>query len=119
MSHWNLDWISHGPEMPLYPGAPRLGLGLWNSIAGTIIVEILMLAAGVWRYLRATRALDRTGRYAFIAYVGLLLALYVGDRFSGPPGSVAEIAWSVIIAGAILIPWAGWFDRHRALGARS
>lgn len=117
MSHWILDWISHGPDMPLYPGGPRLGLGLWNSIAGTIIVEILMFAAGVWRYLRATRALDRTGRYAFIAYVGLLLALYVGDRFSGPPGSVAEIAWSGIIEGAI--PWAGWFDRHRALGARS
>lgn len=70
MSHWILDWISHGPDMPLYRGGPRLGLGLWNSIAGTIIVEILMLAAGVWRYLRATRALDRTGRYALSPTLG-------------------------------------------------
>src|SRR4029077_7128000 len=22
-SHWILDWISHAPDMPLYPGGPR------------------------------------------------------------------------------------------------
>jgi hypothetical protein len=29
-SHWILDWISHAPDMPLYPGGPRLGLELWT-----------------------------------------------------------------------------------------
>jgi hypothetical protein len=28
VSHWVLDWISHGLDMPLYPGGARYGLGL-------------------------------------------------------------------------------------------
>jgi|SRR5271156_1174563 hypothetical protein len=117
VSHWILDWISHRPDMPLYPGGPRYGLGLWNSIAGTMIVELVMFAVGIWLYVRTTRARDRIGRYAFIAYVVLLLVTYIGDRFSSPPSSVAEIAWPGIIAVLILTPWAWWFDHHRALRA--
>jgi hypothetical protein len=113
VSHWVLDWISHRPDMPLYPGGPKYGLGLWNSIAGTMVVELGMMAVGVWLYVQTTRARDRIGRYAFAAYVGLLLVLYVGDRFSGPPPSVADIAWTGIAASVILVPWAWWFDRHR------
>jgi len=116
VSHWVLDWITHRPDMPLYPGSARFGLGLWNSIPGTMVVELAMFAAGVWLYVRTTRSHDRVGRYAFIAYVVLLLAAYIGDRFSGPPQNVrADIVWPGIIAEATLIPWAWWFDRHRDL----
>lgn len=115
VSHWVLDWVSHRPDMPLYPGGPKFGLGLWNSIAGTMIVEIGMMAVGVWLYIRTTQRRDRIGRYAFAAYVGLLLVLYVGDRFSGPPPSVGAVAWSGVVASLLLIPWAWWFDQHRAL----
>jgi hypothetical protein len=113
VSHWVLDWITHRPDMPLYPGGPRFGLGLWNSVAGTMVVEIAMFAIGLWLYVRSTQARDRIGKYAFLSYVALLLLLYIGDRFSGPPPSVGDIAWSGIIAALILIPWAWWFDRHR------
>lgn len=115
VSHWVLDWVSHRPDMPLYPGGPRFGLGLWNSIAGTLVVEMIMFSTGVWLYARTTRTRDRIGRYGFWAYVGLLGVLYFGDRFSGPPPSVADIAWSGILAGIILVPWAWWFDHHRDL----
>jgi hypothetical protein len=118
VSHWILDWVSHRPDMPLYPGGPRRGLGLWNSVAGTMVVEILMFAGGVWLYVSATRSRDRVGRYALAAFVGLLL-LYVGDRFSGVPASVAEIAWSGVIAMVIFIPWSWWFDHHRTLRVES
>ncbi|HEY1483282.1 MAG TPA: metal-dependent hydrolase [Candidatus Acidoferrum sp.] len=114
LSHWVLDWITHRPDMPLYPGGhQRYGLGLWNSIAGTMLVELLMFAIGVWLYIRATKPRDRIGRYAFWAYVFLLLAAYIGDRFSAPPESSNEIAWSGVIAILILLPWAWWFDHHR------
>ena len=115
VSHWILDWVTHRPDMPLYPGGARFGLGLWNSIAGTLVVEILMFATGVWLYVRSTRARDRIGHYAFVVYVGFLLVAYIGDRFSDPPPSVTDIAWTGIIAMIILIPWAWWFDRHRVV----
>ena len=100
--------------MPLYPGGPSLGLGLWNSIAGTMVVEITIFAVGVWLYLRTTRAQDRIGKYALSGYVGLLLLLYISDRFSGPPPSVAAVAWVGIAASAVFVPWAWWFDSHRS-----
>ena len=113
-SHWVLDWITHRPDMPLFPGGgPKLGLGLWNSVAGTMVVEIAMLAGAVWLYASVTRARDRIGTYAFIAYIILLALLYVADRFSPPPTSPAEIAWTGIIAEIVLLLWAWWFDRHR------
>jgi membrane-bound metal-dependent hydrolase YbcI (DUF457 family) len=36
LSHWVLDWITHTSDMPLYPSGPKFGLGLWNSVAGTL-----------------------------------------------------------------------------------
>jgi membrane-bound metal-dependent hydrolase YbcI (DUF457 family) len=115
MSHWVLDWITHRPDMPLYPGSPRYGMGLWNSIAGTMVVELLMLAVGVWLYARTTRPADRIGRYAFAAYVVLLLALYIGDRFSDPPSGPTDIIWTGIPFEFIALLWVWWFDRHRTV----
>jgi membrane-bound metal-dependent hydrolase YbcI (DUF457 family) len=114
VSHWVLDWITHRPDMPLYPEGPRLGLGLWNSIAATMVVEIGMLAVGVWLYMRTTRSRDRLGTYALVAYVGLLLLLYISDRFSEAPPSVTAIAWIGVAASAVFVPWAWWFDHHRS-----
>ena len=36
VSHWVLDWVTHAPDMPLYPGGPKFGLALWNSVPGTM-----------------------------------------------------------------------------------
>ncbi|HEX9119296.1 MAG TPA: hypothetical protein VF840_02040 [Terriglobales bacterium] len=114
VSHWVLDWVSHRPDMPLYPGGPKLGLGLWNSIAGTMIVEVAMFAAGVYLYVHATRASDVSGQYLLAGFVGLLLILYGADRFSPAPPSVAAIAWTGIAAAIIFLPWSWWIDRHRS-----
>lgn len=119
LSHWLLDWITHRPDMPLYPGSARFGLGLWNSIPGTMIVELAMFAAGIWLYVRATRAKDAIGRYAYLAYVVLLLVIYIADQFSGPPNGPSDLIWTGIIAEGVLLPWAWWFDNHRTPSSRT
>jgi len=113
VSHWVLDWITHRPDMPLYPGGPRYGLRLWDSIAGTMIVELAMFAASVLFYARATRPRDRIGRYGFAAYIVFLLMLYIGDRFAGPPPDVRSLIWVSIFSAPLFLVWAWWFDRHR------
>jgi hypothetical protein len=112
ISHWVLDWITHRPDMPLYPGSIRLGLGLWNSVAATIAVEVVMFAAGVWTYARATRARDASGRWAFAVFVGFLLLVYFVNIGSAPP-SLTALVVGAIAGTAVLILWAWWFDRHR------
>jgi len=116
-SHWVLDWIAHRPDMPLYPGSAKYGLGLWNSISGTIVVELAMFAGGVWLYQRTTRARDRIGRFGFAAYVLALFILFIGDPFSGPPSSVQTVIWTAIVFTSLFLIWAWWFDRHRTLRA--
>jgi uncharacterized membrane protein len=113
VSHWVLDWITHRPDMPIYPGGQRFGLGLWNSVVGTMALEIAMLIAGVWLYVRATKPLDRVGRYAFAVYVALLFVLYVADYFGSPPSGTSDIIWSGIPFEFVALVWAWWFDRHR------
>src|SRR2546430_1653480 len=76
VSHWVLDFVTHRPDMPLYPGGTPLGLGLWNSVAGTVAVEAVMFVAGVWLYATATRVRDRTGSYGFWALIAVLALSY-------------------------------------------
>ena len=112
ISHWVLDWITHRPDMPLYPGSIKLGLGLWNSVGATIAVEVAMFAAGVWTYARATRARDASGRWGFAVFVGFLLVVYLLN-IASPPPNVTALVVGAIAGTAVLIVWAWWFDRHR------
>ena len=115
VSHWVLDVLSHRPDMPLAPGiAAYVGLGLWNSVAATMIVEALLFAAGVFLYARTTVALDRTGAGAFWALVGFLVVFWVISIFSPPPPDVKAIGWAGL-AIWLFVPWGYWIDRHRRM----
>jgi ABC-type transporter Mla maintaining outer membrane lipid asymmetry permease subunit MlaE len=102
--------------MPLYPGSATktFGLGLWNSVPGTITVEILMFVAGLWIYARATRARDAIGRRGLSALAGFLLVIYVGNAIGPPPPSVAAIVVAGSVGAAVIVWWACWVDRHRS-----
>ncbi len=112
VSHWVLDVLMHRPDMPVLPRGPYVGLGLWNSVPGTLIVEGLVYAAGITLYVRTTRPKDRVGMWALWLLVGLLSALWIGSLFGSPPPSVLVLALSGLF-GWILLPWAYWIDRHR------
>ncbi len=114
VSHWVLDFVTHRPDMPLYPGGPKLGLGLWNSVVGTIVVEAAMFVVGVWMYLRATRARDAVGRYGLAALLTVLVLSYLGSLLGGPPPSMRAVEIGGIIFGWLFVWWAAWGDRHRA-----
>jgi membrane-bound metal-dependent hydrolase YbcI (DUF457 family) len=120
VSHWVLDWITHRPDMPLWPRGPKLGLGLWNSIGGTMTVEILMFVVGVWIYAVSTRARDRIGSIGWWALVVVLLGFYTVDSLAGsPPPSVLVIWVSALVATAVILLWAGWVDGHRDVVERN
>ncbi|MGC4084674.1 MAG: hypothetical protein QM736_21805 [Vicinamibacterales bacterium] len=116
VSHWVLDWITHAPDMPLYPGGPRYGLALWNSVPGTMAVELLLYAAGLWVYTASTRAKDRIGSWAFLSLATTLGVIYVADSLSAaPPPSVTAICVVAIAASIVFSSWAWWADRHREI----
>ncbi len=117
-SHWVLDLVVHRPDLPLWPGGPRVGLGLWGSVPATIAVEGALVAAGVVVYLRTTRPRDRAGRIAFGALV-LVLALISAANVASPPPPSATAVGAAGLLMWLFVPWAAWADRHREVRAEA
>jgi hypothetical protein len=114
ISHWVLDAITHAPDLPLYPGGPKFGLGLWNSVTGTIALEFILFALGVSMYAHATKARDAVGTWAFVGVTAFLVAGFVVNATGTPPPSVTAL-WMMALALGALTLWLGWFaDRHRS-----
>lgn len=113
VSHWVLDWIVHVPDLAVYPGGPRVGLGLWLIPIGAQLAELFLFVAGVLLYLRVTRATDRVGRWALVLLLAFLFSIQVSNALGPPPPSVSAVAW-VGQAQWLLVLWGYWVDRHRA-----
>jgi len=113
VSHWVLDVATHNRDMPLYPGSVKVGLGLWNSVPATLIVETIFYAIGLWIYVRTTRARDAIGRWAFAALAVFLVVAYVASLGSLPP-SLQALYLSALAGAAVLLLWCWWADEHRA-----
>ena len=117
VSHWLLDLLTHRPDLPLWPGNPtKVGLGLWDSLPATLVVELALFGAGLALYLRATRPADRAGRFGLAGLVAFLLLVHSANLFGSAPPSVEAIAWAGH-AQWLLVAWAYWVDRHRVAAA--
>lgn len=115
VSHWVLDFITHAPDMPLWPGdSPLLGLGLWNSIPGTFIVEGLLWLAGLVLYLQPRQRRSWVGPLAFWSLAGISTVMWAAGPWSVPPPNPQALAWFALI-GWIILPWAAWADRYYRL----
>lgn len=113
VSHWVLDFVSHVPDMPLWPGSsPRFGLGLWRSIAWTFIVEGTMWAVGIVAYVRF-QGIDRwRSRIAFWSLIAVTTAMWIAGPWSPPPPNARALAWFALV-GWIIIPWAALAESPR------
>jgi uncharacterized membrane protein len=112
-SHWLLDLLTHRPDLPLLPGLDvKVGLGLWNSLIGTLVVELAIFGAGVWLYLKINRPKNRKGSYGTWGLIFFLLLVYSINIFGAAPPSEEPIAYVGLLQW-ILVAWAYWIDRNR------
>ena len=116
LSHWILDFITHRPDLPLFFGgdSPFVGLGLWNSIIATVLVESLIFIVGVYFYFSITKAKNKVGTYSLWSFIIFLIIVYLLNLLGPTPNSVDAIGY-VGLSQWLIIAWAYWIDRNRSV----
>jgi len=113
LSHWVLDFITHRPDLLLIPGIDvKTGLGLWNNVWATIIVEGLIFTGGAYLYLRVTKAKNKKGSIGLWSLLIFLGIVYVSNIVGPPPPSAEAIGW-VGLSMWLLVAWGYWIGRNR------
>jgi hypothetical protein len=114
LSHWVLDVVSHRPDMSLAPGMSTVfGLGLWNSLPRTIIVEGGLWLLGLVLYVRATRPRNRPGVYVFWSGVALLTLAWWRNISSGMDSNPIRAGAVGLVFFASIVAWGYWMNRLR------
>ena len=113
LSHWILDLFTHRPDLPLLFGNHlKVGLGLWNSVILSILVEGSIFIIGAYLYFKATKAENKKGQIGLWSLLIFLGIVYVMNVFGPPPPSVEPIA-IVGLFQWLIVAWAYWIDRNR------
>jgi membrane-bound metal-dependent hydrolase YbcI (DUF457 family) len=112
LSHWLLDFVSHKPDMPLAPGVRQyFGLGLWNSVPATLVVEGGLWVVAVILYARAARPKNRVGIFAFWSMVVLLTLAWI-NNIAGPPPNPSGFELQGLIFFSAAVAWFYWVNRR-------
>ncbi|MFL5275335.1 MAG: hypothetical protein ACJ79T_02600 [Myxococcales bacterium] len=108
-THWPLDAIEHEPELPLVYGQPMIGLSLWRVLPVAILLEAVLVGAGIALYWRLGR---RRRRGVAIAAI-VILAMTATQLFATQPPSIRGEAVTWILVAPIFGLLFGWLDQDR------
>lgn len=112
-SHYPLDVLVHLRDLPLAGNdSPKLGLGLWNHPAATMILELVVFGIGLALYvaLRSNRHPVRIARLAVLVLV--LVGTYLASTYGPPPPNMTTVAASGILFFLAIAAVAAWADRR-------
>ena len=105
-SHWIADLLVHRPDLALWAGGPKVGLGLWNAPVAEQAVEIglLAVAAVFWTGWRV-----REGRSVWPAglFLAFLTALQI-YALSAPEGGGPIQMGAVTLAAYLVVAFVAW-----------
>ena len=113
-SHWLLDFLTHRPDLPiLSDNSTKLGLSLWNSLWGTVLVVVSLFGLGTFLYLRTVDSLPGKSKVIFSSLISFLLVIYAANIFGPKPPLSTP---STMIAGPalamwLIVLWGNWVEK--------
>lgn len=116
LSHWFLDLVVHTPDLPLLgDNSPKLGFGIWNSAIATFLLESVLLAGAYALYMKETRPVTASGKYAMGVFVAVMLLINANNIFGEPMAhDVTSLSVTALAAYFIFAGVAFWLDKKRA-----
>lgn len=111
-SHWFLDLVVHGPDLPIFHNFYKVGLGLWTYPTLTLCLELFLLTVGFWYVLRDVggNRIKRQMGYLF----AFLVFFYVVSFFApaATPSALQIGIFGILLYGGIPL-WAYLIERNR------
>jgi len=99
-SHWLADFLVHRPDLELWFGGQKVGLGLWNYPVPEQALEMGLLAAGAvawgWR-----RGVEGQGPWPAVGFVLFLLALQIVAMLT--PSGGDKVSMGAMTLGVYLL----------------
>ena len=112
-SHWILDFLTHRPDLPITPwGDYKVGLGLWNSIPATVIIESILFIIGIYYFLKISKPQGSKSWVVILGLVAFLIIINIVNITSPPPPSPEVIGYAGF-AQWLLVFWGYWIDKQR------
>ncbi|MHA1933855.1 MAG: hypothetical protein ACW97A_01115 [Candidatus Thorarchaeota archaeon] len=114
LSHYFLDFLVHTPDLLLVPGIDvKIGLGLWNSIIATVLLELAILLVGGWIYFQSSVSGNGlVGKYGIFAFMIVLVILTIITPFQSFPDMLTTALVSEFLY-VLLALIAYWLDSKR------
>lgn len=114
-SHWLFDLLMHVPDLELWFGGPKVGLGLWENRPLSAGLELAIFGIGMLVFLRCTVAKGIAGFLSLATFVFVGAALQIYGNWAPPPPGPDAAAISALIAYALFIGLAFWIDQTRTV----
>jgi membrane-bound metal-dependent hydrolase YbcI (DUF457 family) len=115
LSHWGLDFLVHRPDLPLWFGGPKVGLGWWDHPVPEQALEmgLLGIAATAWGW---RRGLQGHSGWSTPLYLMLLVFLQLVSIVAPPSGGVPQMAIASLSAYGLAALFAWLMDQTERRG---
>lgn len=113
-SHWVLDFLTHRPDLPLWFDSLKVGLGMWNSLGLTVVMEAALFGGGIFLFLRTSPRKSTREKIIFWGLISFLLLIYAGNIFGPQPplDTSSSLIAGPALAMWLIVAWGYWVDRR-------
>ena len=122
-SHWMLDALVHGTELPLLgPGSRLVGLGLWDHLPVELAVEAAIAAIGLVLFLSGSGLSRLRTRGLALIVLTVIAMTVVGMTVAPAPSDMRQPAIVSFVMISVLSALGGWLgadDRPSDTAARN
>lgn len=116
LSHFLLDAIVHRADLPLLGGdSYKIGLGLWNYVFASFLIEFLIFLSGLWIYLKSTKGATFIGKYGMIIFSTFVTVMWIVSLLTPTPSDFNIMGFAIfgLVFQLIVIGIVSWLDRRR------